>query len=139
MAAYLILFWVSFILAGISFLLSKASKKQGYENFSVFLTVLMVFFFILALATKDPIEGLLTTIPAFWQFVLTALGGTFAIWRFYLNPLKERVIRLERKVAVLDEGIKSGFALVKEEFSHIKDDLRWIKEDTRWVKEKLLK
>ena len=139
MALYLVLFWVAFILALIFYLVSKQTKRGAYESFSVFLTVLMMFFFVLALATKDPVEELLTTIPAFWQFALTSLGGAFAIWNFYLNPLKEKVIKVEKKVAVMEEGMKSGFAAVKNDFASIKEDLRWIKEDTKWVKERLMK
>lgn len=105
MGAYLVLYWIALISAIICYSLSKKKKSKTYENLSNFLVLLMIFFFVIALATDDPIEELLTTIPAFWQFTLTSLGGAFVIWRTYLNPLKKQVIECEKDIREINTNI----------------------------------
>ena len=90
MGIYLVLYSASLAASLAFYWLSKRQAEEIYESLSMFLCVLMLFFFVYAIATKDPIEDLVTTIPAFWQFLLTALGGAFTIWNVYLNPLKKK-------------------------------------------------
>lgn len=96
MGIYLALYIVSLVIALALYYLSK--KNEWLGSLSGFFVILMLFFFAFALATHDPIEEFLTTIPAFWQFLLTALGGAFAIWRVYLNPLKTKVYTMDREL-----------------------------------------
>src|SRR3989344_7619724 len=88
MGAYLVLYLVSLVLALLFYFFSRNKKYRDLEGWGIFFMVLMIFFLVFALATKDPIEEIITTIPAFWQFLLTSLGGAFTIWKVYLNPLK---------------------------------------------------
>lgn len=121
MGVYLILYASSLILSFIFYHIYKKTQKKRYEDVATFLIILMLFFLAFALATKDPVEKLLTTIPAFWQFMLTALGGAFAIWRMYLNPLKERVIGVEKNLASLTSEVHTGFNSMKEDITLIKN------------------
>ena len=117
MGIYLILYGLSLVLALGFFYMSK--KDARFETFANFFVVLMLFFLAFALATKDPIEKLLTTIPAFWQFVLTALGGTFTIWQVYLNPLKIKVYSMDREIG----EIKTSVTKVEKEVDMLVQNL----------------
>lgn len=121
MGIYLVLYVFSLVLSLSFYYLSKKEKNKLYSDVSTFFIVLMMFFFVLALATNDPIEQLLTTIPAFWQFVLTALGGSFAIYKVYLNPLKTKVYAIEN------------------ELGNVKTDVTSIKESVNWIRGELVK
>ncbi len=123
MGIYLVLYLVSLVLALFSFFISRRRRFRFFESIAIFFMVLMIFFFTFALVTNDPIEEILTTIPAFWQFLLTALGGAFTIWKVYLNPLKERVIRLETNMASLISKTDTNFSSIKEDLKMLKDKL----------------
>lgn len=117
MGIYLGLYLLSLALALASYFVGRKTGKRFLEDVAIFLTLLMMFFFIFALATKDPLERLLTSIPAFWQFLLTALGGAFTIWKVYLNPLKTKVYGMDREIGE-----------IKTDVSFIKDDVHSIKQ-----------
>ena len=123
MGTYLVLYLVSLGLALLFYFVSRKRKYRNYEGLGIFFMVLMIFFLIFALATKDPIEEIITTIPAFWHFSLTSLGGAFTIWQVYLNPLKERVIATETNVASLKSETTANFKFIKEDLKEIKDKL----------------
>ena len=105
MGVYLGLYFGCLVLALALYSYSRRKDNRKIENLSGFFTVLMMFFLVFALYTDDPIESLLTTIPAFWQFVLTSLGGAFTLWQLYLNPLKEKVYAMDKDVSVLKTRI----------------------------------
>ena len=119
MGAYLVLYFICLVLTLLFFFLSKNNKRKKYDSLSVFFMILMMFFLVFALYTKDPIDELITTIPVFWQFVITSLGGAFAIWKVYLNPLKLKVFSLDREIG----EIKTDCNSIKSDISYIKDKL----------------
>ncbi len=118
MGIYLALYVVSLLLALVLYSISKKHGREKYANYATFFMVLMIFFLLFALFTDDPIEELLSTIPAFWQFLLTSLAGAFTIWRVYLNPLKSKVYEMDREIGE-----------VKSDVSSIKSDVGMIKEN----------
>jgi len=120
MGVYFVLYFVALFVSIMFYYLSNSRRNRYYENLSTFSLILMVFFLLFALFTKDPIDEILTTIPAFWQFMIASLSGAFAIWKTYLNPLKERVIRVETNVASLDSKVDMGFSSIKEDLTMIK-------------------
>ena len=127
MGVYLLLYFVALVLALLFFFISRKKTEQIYEKGSVFFMLLMMFFFVFALYTKDPFEEIITTIPAFWQFVLTSLGGAFTIWKVYLNPLKEKVYDIDKEVATVKttlsrvEGeLKNSFEKLEQKLEHLK-------------------
>lgn len=124
MGAYLILYFTALILAlGLS-LLSKKNANNIYDKLSVFFMVVMVFFLVFALYTNDPIEELITTIPAFWQFVITALGGAFAIWKVYLNPLKQKVYEMNRELGEVKTTVIRIEGELKGELRRVESELK---------------
>ena len=123
MGAYLILYFVSLVLALVFFHISKKKDKKKYDNLAIFFMLLMVFFLVFALYTDDPIEELLTTIPVFWQFVLTSLGGAFTIWKVYLNPLKEKVYDIDKDVATIKVTISRVENELKNSFGRLESKI----------------
>jgi len=123
MGTYFILYFVSLAFTLVFYYKGKNRRSRLYDSLSTFFLLLMGFFFILTLFTKDPIEELLTAIPAFWQFMIASLGGAFTIWKTYLNPLKERVIKVEANVASLKAEVSTGFSSIKEDLNMIKEHL----------------
>ena len=85
--------------------------------------LLMMFFLVFSLYTKDPIEEIITTIPAFWQFVLTSLGGAFTIWKVYLNPLKEKVYGIDKEVATVKVTLGRVEEELKDCFNNLENKL----------------
>ena len=134
MGVYLVLYFVSLALALILYYGGRNRKNRLYDSLSTLFLVLMLFFLLFALSTKDPIEELLTTVPAFWQFMMASLVGAFAIWRTYLNPLKERVIRLEVHVASLNSKVDTGFSSIQKEFSSLKEEFSSLKGEVSALK-----
>ncbi|MBI2146968.1 hypothetical protein HYU19_00645 [Candidatus Woesearchaeota archaeon] len=124
MGVYLVLYFISLGCALLFYYISK--KKEKMYGFSVFFMVLMIFFLVFALATDDPIDELVTTIPAFWQFVLTGLGGAFTIWKVYLNPLKTKVYGMDREIGEvktsvgrMESEMKSAFQRLEKEIDNL--------------------
>ena len=116
MGLYLFLYIIALIVSLIFYYLFKHNKKEFFYNLSIFFILLMIFFFVLSLTTNDPIEEIITAIPAFWQFMITALSGSFAIYKVYLNPLKERVITTEKDIS----SIKTDIGNTKENINEMK-------------------
>jgi len=89
--------------------------------------VLMMFFLVFALYTDDPIEEIITTIPAFWQFIFTSLGGAFTIWKVYLNPLKEKVYEIDKEVATVKMTVGRVEAELKNSFDRLEKKIEQLK------------
>lgn len=123
MGAYLILYFVSLAFALAFYFTSKKKKNEIFGSLALFFMLLMIFFFIFALYTNDPIEELLTTIPTFWQFVLTSLGGAFTIWKVYLNPLKEKVYGMDKELGVVKTTLNRFEKEVRDSFEKLDKSL----------------
>lgn len=128
MGAYMILYFVSLVLSLVFYFLFRKYKKKIYENLGIFFIPLMIFFLVFALYTKDPIEELLTAIPAFWQFVTVALGGAFAIWKVYLNPLKDKVYGLDRELGEVKTTVNRVEIEMRDGFNQLEKNIESLKE-----------
>jgi len=111
---YLVLYFVFLAIALVTFYIAKKSENEIFNNVAIISMLLMIFFLIFALFTNDPIEELLTTIPAFWQFMITASGGAFTIWKVYLNPLKNKVYSMDKELG----GVKIIIDRVENELKN---------------------
>lgn len=114
MGVYLVLYFVFLAIALVTFYIAKKSENEIFNNVAIISMLLMIFFLIFALFTNDPIEELLTTIPAFWQFMITASGGAFTIWKVYLNPLKNKVYSMDKELG----GVKIIIDRVENELKN---------------------
>lgn len=124
MAWYLLLSWISLIFAvvfiGLKRLAKDSKSKTILDSFTGFFIVFMVFLFMVAIAMKDPITDLISE-P--YQLLLSALAGSFAVWKYYLNPLKSRVTDVEKNVVSLSSKVDEGFSGIKSDLTLIKNKL----------------
>lgn len=73
--------------------------------------------------------------------MITALGGSFTIWKVYLNPLKERVIVVEKKFERMEERIGGidertmGLIRMREDLVKMQRDIEWIKNNCKVCKQ----
>ena len=117
----MVLFWVTF---GLNFLLYVLAKRYHFfrstNELVIIILILSFSFLVVAIITKDPIFSTFGVPPEFEWIVGLFITGLTS-WRLYFNPLKERVIKVERKVDFMQGEISS------------------IKADTTLIKEKVLK
>ncbi len=124
---FMILFWASVLLNLLLYLLLKNSKLKNHAtDTAIIISFLSLALLIVAIVTKDPIFAQLGVPPEFGWIVGLFITG-FTSWKLYLDPLKERVIKVERKVDVLHSEVSS-----------IKTDIEFIRTDTNLIKEKIL-
>ena len=106
------------LLALCGVLLKRSRRKSKFiKNIDSFITLLVLFQLVtlfIAVGIKDP---LLEQIPAEIQLIGAALSGIFAFWKYYLDPLKQRIVRLE-----------IGQGEMKTDIGNIKSDIHLIKE-----------
>ncbi len=116
---FMLLFWGTLALNLLFYLLGKKYKVKTVNEWSIIFTILSFAFLFVAIITKDPLFSSVGVPPEFeWVVGLFITGLTS--WKLYFNPLKERVIKVERKVDFIQGEISS------------------IKTDTTFIKEKVL-
>lgn len=124
---YLIIFWIIIILFFILYLISILFKskelKIWLDNYGSLFFIIMGVFLIMAIVTNDPITILGITIPMELQWLGSLLVTGFGTWKFYLNPLKERVIGVENNVSSIKGENKANFSSIKEDLAIIKHKL----------------
>lgn len=114
---FMIIFWVLIAATGVAYL--AVGKKERYENIPLILLMIAFSFLVVAIATKDPLFAGLG-VPLEFEWVVGVAIVILSSWRFYFNPLKERVIKTENVV------------------SSMKSEINSIKKDTTLMKEILL-
>ena len=61
-------------------------------------------FLIIAITTKDPIFQTIG-IPQGYEWAVGLFVSGFGLWKYYLSPLKERVIETEKDMKVVKNDI----------------------------------
>lgn len=107
------IFWIVTALACIYWYLSKNEQKNDR---TIMISILAAAFLIIAIITKDPI---FTTfgVPAEFEWVVGIFITCLSSWKLYFSPLKERVVKLEKKVVVIEShlaNIKNDLIIIKE-------------------------
>lgn len=120
---YLAIFWVLMALFAAVYFLAKW-KKQGLarrieQEYGSLFFILAASFLIIAIVTNDPVTVAGIAIPTEIQWLASLLVTGFGSWKFYLNPLKERVIRTEIEAS----SIKADVSTIKADVSMIKQAL----------------
>lgn len=123
---FMLFFWVTFLLMIILVIMQHFSKEKSAKNIlnsvSIALMILAFSFLIIAVATKDPLfKGF--GVPQEYEWVVGFFLVGLSSWKLYFNPLKERVINVEKKISSLDSGVKTGFSSIKEDLTLIKNKL----------------
>jgi hypothetical protein len=99
---YLIAFWIILILFILTYYISKFFKISELKNFldkegGVLFLVILTPLIFMVIATKDPIAFGNFQIPVELQWLGSLFAAFFGAWKFYLNPLKDKVISLENR------------------------------------------
>ncbi len=72
-------------------------------------------FLIMAFLTNDPfLQGI--GLPKEYEWLAGLILGLFGLWKFYLGPLKERVIRGKKEIGSIStkvSGIQEDIILIK--------------------------
>jgi hypothetical protein len=114
---FMIAFWICLVLAIIILIINRSLKNNHFESLATFFIFIQFIFALVAIGTKDPIFQTIG-LPAGYEWIAgLTLSGTF-LWMFYLNPLKNRVIDVEKDTSS-----------IKTSIIHIGDDVKWIKEN----------
>lgn len=128
MALYLVIFWIIAVLFAALYAFSHLPRLQNFklflENNAGFFVMLTGVFLAMAIITKDPVTFLGIEMPIELQWLVSLLFFGFGSWQFYLNPLKERLIRLERNFANFAGISKANFEHINKGIDEIKIDLR---------------
>lgn len=135
MTRYLMFSWVSFVIFVALLVIKRFIKnkraKDLYERIAGFFLILMIFLFGIALATNDPVTSIIS-VP--FQLLITATAGAFALWKYYFDPIKERLVRAEKDIILLNSEMRANFSSIRESFSTMKEDFSTMKEDLRMIK-----
>jgi len=106
---WMIAFWFCYLIVIILFMVrkkvrnKKAKRKIDYTIGLFF--VYAILFLIVAITTGDPIfEAIGLPAGYEWLGALTLTG--FTAWSFYLNPLKNRVVKSERDISIVKNDIQ---------------------------------
>jgi hypothetical protein len=116
-----ILFWGIYSIGIVLKLLAKKKGSKRIDNWSDFFLVYALLVLLLVIFSGDPFE---TPLPQEYQWLVTLFVAWISLWRLYLNPLKERVITIEKDF----EGIKKDIHHIKEDVSKIKEYILYTKE-----------
>jgi hypothetical protein len=107
------LFWVTFGLFAIAF---YARERWNTETVAMILLFVSFSSLIVAIATDDPLIAAFG-VPAEYEWVVGLSIAAITSWRIYFNPMKERLMRLEKRFGKMEEAMQ-----------RIGDDVRLIKE-----------
>lgn len=123
---YLIIFWTLFIAFVITVetakrIDSEKARKLTYQlqdkSFLFFMFLGLLVF--MAVITKDPIAFGELTLPMEMQWIVALLAFACGAWMHYFNPIKERVMVLEKDMS----SIKTNIASIKTDVHLIKETL----------------
>lgn len=100
------------------FLIKNKIKKRKIDDTISLLSILQIFVIIMAIATKNPIFEMIG-LPKEYEWLGGILTAGFIVWVSYLNPLKNRVIEVEKDTREIKTEIKN----IKEDTGIIKDKI----------------
>ncbi len=140
---YLTLFWIGLLFFFAIHILTKIFKwkiEPFLDKYSLLYFIVLSAFAFIAIVTKDPISFGTIIVPTEIQWLITLIATGFGLWKYYLNPLKERVIKIEKEVFVTQADINS----MKQDIHFIKEtfvtqaDMNAVKQDVQFIKEILI-
>ena len=97
-------------------------NKVKYEKIIAPLFLLACSFLVVAILTRDP---LFTEygIPPEFEWIIGFFIGLFFSWKYYFNPLKKRIMTLEKEVTGFQASTKASFEMIKDDLTLIKERL----------------
>ncbi len=99
---YLTIFWILLLTFTAIYLCAKLLNHtrliKGIDDYAILFFMALGSLVIVAIASKDPVSIAGYTIPMELQWLSSLFAALFGVWRFYLNPLKEKVYTMDREV-----------------------------------------
>lgn len=123
---YMMVFWAIFLISLVIYLFIR----KRFENIAMPIILLAFSFLIIGIVTKDPLFSPFG-VPVEFEWVVGLFFVGLSAWRFYFNPLKERVIDSEKDISSLKtdvSNIKTDIAFVKNDISVVKTEVGFIKD-----------
>lgn len=148
---YLTIFWIALFLFIVVHILTKIFKwkiEAFLEKYSILYFILLSAAAFIAIITNNPISFGTLIIPTEVQWLITLFTLCFGIWKYYLNPLKERVLTIEKEMSVTQKEVSSiqlDIGTIKQDIRSIKEvfvtqsDIVVIRQDIQLIKEILIK
>ncbi len=118
MGFYMGFFWFTFIILAILFLINMNLKNRRLDSLVGFLVIVQFVLFILALSSKDLFFEWIG-IPTAWELTGEGILSAFALWKYYLDPMKRRINRLEVHAGKLEtkmDGISENVIWIRDNF-----------------------
>ncbi len=137
---YLWLFWTLILIFLIVYILGRFFNWKSVilaieEKYGILFFLFLFSLAIIAIVTKDPVEFAGISIPAEMQWLGSLLLSGFGAWKFYLNPLKQKVYFMDRELG----EIKSNSSSIDREMKEMKDNFYSLREDVHLIKREILK
>jgi len=111
------IFWFLAVLVFILYLLRRKYEKiKRYSDVLVALFFLAAASLIVAIITKDPLFAKFG-VPAEYEWVIGMAITLFSTWKLYFDPMKQRLISLEKRFEKMDakvEAIQIDIHLIKD-------------------------
>ncbi|MBI4454242.1 hypothetical protein HY636_06370 [Candidatus Woesearchaeota archaeon] len=99
---YLAAFWILFLIFFLVYLVSSLFKikklQRRLDEYGILFVMALGSLVIVAIASKDPIAVGGIEIPVELQWFASLFVTIFGMWRFFLNPLKKKVYRMDREM-----------------------------------------
>lgn len=118
---YMALYWITLFIFIIFYLISRkfdnSRLSKEVEDKGVLVVMFLGALMFMAIKTNDPVSFLGIEIPMELQW-FGSLGVTmFGLWKLYLDPLKDKVMKIDKTVESLKtdvNNIKKDIILIKQ-------------------------
>lgn len=116
---YIVVFWGIYALILIYYLYNRWKKSNPDQNVIIFGVIVAFSFLIIGIISDDPIFSAIG-VPKEYEWLAGLILSGFTAWRFYFDPLKKKLINLEK---IFSEY----FGVSKTKFEHIEKGIDEIK------------
>lgn len=117
----MILFWMVVLCSGFVYFFMREKSDTIIMQLNVLAFVLLFG----AIITKDPLFAQFG-VPSEFEWVVGLFIAAFMSWKWYFNPMKERLIKTEKAV----ERLESEFGVMKGDIILIKEHLLGTKKNS---------
>ncbi|HLD06629.1 MAG TPA: hypothetical protein VJC16_03790 [Candidatus Nanoarchaeia archaeon] len=116
---YMFGFWALYVILLAYIIYTHFKKSKMNQNIAISILIVSSSFLVIGLVTGDPVFSTLG-IPREYEWLVGLILSGFTAWQVYFNPLKERLIRLEK-------NFSEYFGVSKTKFEHIEQGIEEIK------------
>jgi len=111
MATFMLYYWLLGVIFFGAYITSWLFKMRSLKHFldekGVLIFIVLASLAFISIATNDPVTIAGVTIPTELQWFGSLLLTGFGSWKFYLNPLKNKVFSMDREIGEVKESVKN--------------------------------